>query len=229
MTDSGRVGEIISDLEAMGDEDNVEGMKRFGIQPAHALGIRTPDLRKYASRMGKDHDLAQQLWATGIHEARHLAAMTDEPAEVTEKQMEEWAARFNTWDICDGVCNNLFYKTSFAWKKALEWPHRKEEYVKRAGFVLMVSLSVHDKKAADDRFRQFFPYLEQEAGDDRKYAKKAVNWALRALGKRNKVLNEEAIKLAETIYSRGSKSARWIASDALRELKSEKIQKRVGK
>jgi len=220
---------ILEDLRSMGNKQDVEGMKRFGIQPDHALGIRTPQLRKYAKSLGKDHELSKALWQTGIHEARHLAAMIDEPEKVTEDQMEAWASDFNSWDICDGACNNLFDKTSYAWEKAAEWTSRKEEYVKRAGFVLMAVLSVHDNKATNDQFRQFFPLIEREAQDNRNFVRKAVNWALRAIGKRNQSLNEEAISCAERIYEQGSKSARWIATDALRELKSEKVQTRLAK
>ena len=229
MKTSDRTGEILSDLKFMGSKQNVEGMKRFGIQPDRALGIRTPQLRKYAKRLGKNHELAKELWQTGIHEARHLATLIDDPEKVTEKQMEAWAADIASWDICDGTCSNLFDKTHFAWKKAIEWTARKEEFVKRAGFVLMATLSVHDKKAPDEKFRQFFPYIEKEASDERNFVKKAVNWALRAIGKRNGALNIEAIEYAKRIYNQGSKSTRWIATDALRELKSKKVQTRLAK
>jgi 3-methyladenine DNA glycosylase AlkD len=229
MTRSDHIGGILADLKSMGNKEDVEGMKRFGIQADRAFGIRTPQLRKYAKRLGKDHELANELWQTGIHEARHLAAMIDEPEKVTEDQMETWASDFNSWDICDSVCNNLFVKTPFAWTKAVEWTTRDEKFVKRAGFVLMAVLSVHDKKAKDHQFRQFFPLIEREAQDNRNFVRKAVNWALRAIGKKNPSLNEEAISRAERIYEQGSKSARWIASDALRELRSEKVQNRLAK
>jgi 3-methyladenine DNA glycosylase AlkD len=229
MTRSDHIGAILADLRSMGNKQDVEGMKRFGIQADRAFGIRTPQLRKYAKRLGKDHELANELWQTGIHEARHLAAMIDEPKKVTEDQMETWASDFNSWDICDGACNNLFVKTPFAWTKAVEWTTRDEEFVKRAGFVLMAVLSVHGKKDKDDQFRQFFPLIEREAQDNRNFVRKAVNWALRAIGKRNPSLNEKAISRAERIYEQGSKSARWIASDALRELRSEKVQTRLAK
>ena len=229
MTRPDHIGAILADLRSMGNKEDVEGMKRFGIQADRAFGIRTPQLRKYAKRLGKDHELAIELWQTGIHEARHLAAMIDNPKKVTEDQMESWASDFNSWDICDGACNNLFDKTPFAWTKAVEWTTRDEEFVKRAGFVLMAVLSVHDQKAKDDQFRQFFPLIEREAQDNRNFVRKAVNWALRAIGKRNSSLNEEAISCAERIYEQGSKNARWIASDALRELRSEKVQTRLAK
>lgn len=227
MNNKEQIDDILSELEAMGSKEHAEGMKRFGIKAEHALGIRTPELRKYASKLGKNHDLAKKLWQTGIHEARHLAALIGEPKKVTHEQMEEWAAGFTSWDICDSTCNNLFDKTPFVWEKAVEWTARPEEFIKRAGFVLMATRSVHDKKASDEKFRQFFLYIEKEANDERNFVKKAVNWALRATGKRNGPLNTEAIECARRIYNQGSKSARWIASDALRELKSEKVQKRI--
>ena len=180
-----------------------------------------------AKRIGMDHGLAARLWSTGIHEARLLAGFVDNPCKVTEKQMEAWATDLDSWDIVDLVCGNLFDQTPFAYKKAVEWSAREEEFVKRAGFVLMATLSVHDKEASDKEFERFFSIIKRESADERNFVKKAVNWALRQIGKRNLSLNKKAIKVAESISKVDSRSARWIAADALRELRSEKVQARL--
>jgi 3-methyladenine DNA glycosylase AlkD len=203
-------------------------MARFGIATDRAFGgTSVPALRAMAKRIGRDHALAAELWASGIHEARLLAAMVDDPAQVTEAQMEAWAAEFDSWDVVDGTCSSLFDRTPFAYAKAMEWSGRNEEFVKRAGFVLMAMLSVHDKAAPDDRFRRFFPLIEAEAGDPRNFVRKAVNWALRQIGKRNPALNEEAMRVAWRIQATGPRPARWVASDALRELQSDAVQRRL--
>jgi 3-methyladenine DNA glycosylase AlkD len=219
--------EILERLRSLADPDSLEGMKRYGINTENAYGVSLYALRPLAREIGKDHELAQKLWDSGIHEARILAPMVDEPGKVTEKQMEDWVSDIDSWDICDQTCSNLFDKTSYAYKKAVEWSSRDEEFVKRAGFVLMAALSVHDKKALDEKFEEFFPMILREADDDRNFVKKAVNWALRQIGKRNIGLNKKAIKVAEKILEEDSKAARWISTDALRELKSERVQKRV--
>lgn len=180
-----------------------------------------------AREIGKNHRLAEELWKSGIHEARHLAAMIDEPARVTEAQMERWAKEFDSWDVCDGCCLNLFAKTPFAFRKALGWSRRKKEFVKRAGFSLMAVLAVHDKNLTDEKYEKLLSVIKRESGDQRNFVKKAVNWALRQIGKRNLRLNAVAIKTAEEIRKIDSSSARWIASDALRELKSGAVQKRL--
>lgn len=215
-------------MKSMRNPENVAGMARFGISPEGALGICTPDLFRLSKEISRNHSLAQRVWNTGIHEARVLAAMMDEPTKVTEKQMEKWVADFDSWDVCDQVCMRLFDKTPFAYDKAEEWSGRKEEFVKRAGFALMASLAVHDKKADDDHFERFLRIIARESKDERNFVKKAVNWALRQVGKRNKRLNSKAIKAAEQILKMDSKSAHWIAADALRELKSEAVRARLG-
>jgi len=221
--------EIIRKLKSKKNKKNIEGMARFGINPENTLGIPIYVLRDLAKKIGKNHILAKQLWNSKIHEARILAGLITEPLKLTEKEMEKWVKDFNSWDICDQSCSNLFDKTEFAWKKAVEWTKREEEFVKRAGFVLMAILSVHDKKAKDKDFEKFFSLIEKHSRDERNFVKKAVNWALRQIGKRNLALNKKAIKLAKKIKKIGSKSARWIANDALRELTSEKVQKRLKK
>lgn len=219
--------QILKKLKSMENKKNKEGMARFGINTKRAYGISIYDLKPMAKKMGRNHKLAQKLWASKIHEARMLAAFTDEPDKVTEKQMEKWVKDFDSWDICDQTCAYLFDKTPYAYKKAVEWSKRKEDFVKRAGFVMMAALSVHDKKAKDKEFEKFFPIIVRESTDERNFVKKAVNWALRQIGKRNKALNKKAIKVGKEIKKKDSKAARWIASDALRELESEKVQKRL--
>ncbi len=202
-------------------------MGRYGINVENAYGVSIPALRKMAKEIGKNHDLALELWDTGVHEARLLAGFISDYKNITEKQMESWVSEFDSWDICDQVCSNLFDKTEFAYDKAVEWSARKEEFVKRAGFVLMAALSVHDKKAKDNVFIKFLPIIRRESTDERNFVKKAVNWALRQIGKRNSSLNKKAIKVGEEILKFDSKTAKWIARDALKELKSEKVQERL--
>lgn len=222
------VEELIARLREMANPADLQGMARYGIETSHSLGgIATPKLQKLAKEIGKDHALAEQLWASGIREARLLACMLDDPKAVTEEQMERWVADFDSWDICDSCCGHLFDKTPFSYRKPHEWSQREEEFVKRAAFALIAYLAVHDKKASDDRFLEFLPLIEREAGDGRNYVKKAVNWALRQIGKRSLMLNEAAIQAAREIHATGSSSARWIASDALRELTSEAVQSRL--
>jgi len=222
-----KVEEVLKKLNKLSNPKSLKGMARFGIKPDKALGISIPNLRKLAKEIGKNHKLALQLWRSEIHEARILAGLIDEVDKVTEKQMDLWIKDFNSWDVCDQVCANLFDKTSFAFKKAIEWTRREEEFEKRAGFALMACLAWHDKGAGDSKFIKFFPAIKRESIDERNYVKKAVNWALRQIGKRNRNLNKEAIKIALVIQKIESKSARWIANDALRELKSEAVQKRL--
>src|SRR4030043_881226 len=213
------VSEIINYLKKNSSPKDREGMARFGIDVKYALGVKIPVLRNLAKKLGKNHQLALDLWKTKIHEVRILASMIDEIDKVSEKQMQQWVKCFNSWDLCDQVCMNLFDKTKFAWKKAMQWPKRKEEFVRRAGFSMMACLAWHDKKAKDEDFLKFFPVIKKYSFDKRNFVKKAVNWALRQIGKRNNNLKKHAIKAAEEILKIDSMSARWIAGDALRELK----------
>jgi 3-methyladenine DNA glycosylase AlkD len=210
---------ILSQLREMGSPAAREGMQRFGIDTTHALGVSIPALRSLAKAIKKDHILALALWETEYHEARILASMIDDPTQVTVRQIDAWVKDFNSWDLCDQVCGNLFDRTAFAVEKAMAFSKRKEEFVKRAGFVLMAEYAVHNKKAEDKVFLAFLPLIEKEAYDDRNFVKKAVNWALRQIGKRNARLREAAIFTAERILLQDSNAARWIARDALRELK----------
>jgi len=221
--------EVIKELRSLGDPENVKGMARYGINPKNNLGVSIYKLRPIAKEIGKDHDLALKLWASGIHDARLLACFIDDPSKVTGKQMNSWAKDFDSWDICDQACTSLFDLTPLAREKIFEWAEREEEFIKRGAFSLIAGLSVHDKKASDKEFEQFSLLIKKHSTDERNYVKKAVNWALRNIGKRNLILNKKMIKLAEEILKIDSKTARWIARDALKELTSEKVQKRLEK
>lgn len=216
---------IISQLKSQKNPANIAGMARFGISAKNTLGVNMPIIRKMAKEIGKNHDLALKLWNSGIHEARILAGLIDEPALVNKKQMEKWASGFDSWDVCDQVCMNLFDKTEFAWIMPFEWSRRKEEFVKRAGFALMAALAFHDKAAEGKKFLKFFPAIKREAADERNFVRKAVNWALRQIGKRNKNLCAQALKLAREIQKENpeNKTAKWIAGDAIRELNEKKF------
>jgi len=213
---------IIKNLRAMAKPQNLEGMARYGIVPKNGLGIGIPKLRAIAKTVGKNHALAQKLWASGIHDARILAGMVDDPAKVTPGQMDRWAKTFYSWDLCDQVCGNLFDKTPYAVEKATVWRRDKREYVKRAGFVLMATLSVHDKRAEDAVFLKFLPMIREGASDERNYVKKAVNWALRQIGKRNPALRKPALALATELASSKAPAPRWVGRDALREFQKVK-------
>ena len=221
-----KYSEVINLLKSNANKKNVEGMTRFGINPNNTLGISVYDIRAMAKNIGKDHSLALKLWDSGIHEARLLAGFIADPKQTNEDMMEKWAKDFDSWDICDQVCSNLFDRTSLAYKKAFDWSKRKDEFVKRAGFVMMAALSVHDKKADDKKIEKFLPVIKRECRDERNFVKKAVNWALRQTGKRSLYLNKKAIKTAKEIEKVDSSAAKWIAKDALRELTSEKVQLR---
>jgi len=219
--------DILKKLKSLSSPKAVEGMARFGINPENTFGVSVPNLRKMAKETGKDHALAQQLWESGIHEARILASMVDDPKMVTEEQMEEWVKDFDSWDVCDQCCMNLFDKTNFAYGKAVGWSAREEEFVKRAGFAMIACLAWHDKNADDRQFEPFLPIIKRGASDNRNFVKKAVNWALRQIGKRNLDLNKKAVETAREIQEIDSRSAKWIAADAIRELTSQAVQERL--
>ena len=221
------VEEVLRKLEAKARPDQLEGMTRYGMVAERRLGVSIPGLRRIAKELGKDHKLAIKLWKTGVPEARIVAAMIDEPEKLSENQMDDWVKNINSWDICDQVCMNLFEKTPLAWKKILDWSKREEEFIKRTAFALIACLAWHDKDAEDPKFIKLFPVIERGAVDERNFVKKAVNWALRNIGKRNRNLNRAAIKVAKEMLRINSKVARWIASDALRELESKAVQGRL--
>ncbi len=227
MTAAERARDVLRTLERMGDPARVEGMKRYGIDTGRALGISVTELRRLARGLGHDHELAAALWASGVHEARILASLVDEPARVSEAQMDAWVADLDSWDVCDAVCGNLFDRTPFALDKAVEWSTREPEFEKRAGFALMAWSAVHRKDLPDAAFASLLPLIRERSTDDRNYVKKAVSWALRQIGKRSAGLNTKAIRTAEQIERLDARSSRWIARDALRELRSDAVQARL--
>jgi 3-methyladenine DNA glycosylase AlkD len=219
--------QVINDLRKNANPSNIEGMRRYGISVENALGIPIPIIRDMAKRIGKNHELAQLVWEGNYHEARILAGLVDEPAKVTFEQMESWVNEIDSWNVCDQLCSNLFDKTIHSYRAARTWSNREEVFVKRAGYVLMATLAVHDKKAADEPFREFLALIREGSTDDRNFVKKAVNWALRQIGKRNIALHEAAIEMAELIVKQESSAARWIAKDALRELTNQATIERL--
>ena len=218
---------VMKKLQKLSNPENVKGMARYGINPTNNLGISIYHLRPLAKEIGMNHRLALQLWDTGIHDARLLACFIDDPEQVSPEQMDAWAQDFDSWDICDQACTSLFDQTAFAYEKVRQWSEDDKEFVKRAAFSLIAGLSVHDKQVTDDKLVDFFPLIIQHSRDDRNYVKKAVNWALRNIGKRNQSLNKKAIETAKQILTIDSSAARWIAHDALRELQSQKVQERL--
>jgi 3-methyladenine DNA glycosylase AlkD len=202
-------------------------MARFGIRAKVVYGVAKPKLDLLRRRIGKDHQLALQLWESGVHDARILAGLVDDAKRVTASQMDRWLLDFDNWDVCDGTCCHLFVRTKPAWQKAVQWSRRTDEFQKRASYALMAYLAVHDKHAADERFLRLLPLIRRAAMDDRNFVRKAVNWALRQIGKRNSRLNRAAIREAEHIRKLDSRAARWIAGDALRELRSIPVQRRL--
>jgi 3-methyladenine DNA glycosylase AlkD len=223
------VDEVMQELQSKASATNVEGMARFAIVGDQRKGVSVPDMRKIARSIGKNHQLALDLWETGVPEGMIVAGMIADPDQLTEEEMENWVVDINSWDICDQVCMNLFEKSPLAEKKIFEWSGREGEFVKRTSYALIACLAWHDKEAEDEQFINYFPLISKGAADERNFVKKAVNWALRNIGKRNQNLNRAAIELARQIHEIDSRSARWIASNALRELESEKVQLRLKK
>jgi 3-methyladenine DNA glycosylase AlkD len=220
--------EIIDRLESLSKPENIEGMARFGITPDKTYAVKIPQLRKIAKETGKNHELACKLWKLDFRETKILACMIDDPIMVSSRQLDEWVMEFDYWEICDQCCMNLFRKTDFAYDKIFEWGEHEEEFVKRAAFSLLAVLAVHDKMQPDEQFEQYFPLIISASTDNRNFVKKAVNWALRSIGKKNRKLNASSIHIAEEILDINTKSSKWIAKNALLELKSEKVRKKLG-
>ncbi len=220
---------VMTRLVAMESVGGVEGMRRFGIDTSTALGITLPALRKLAKEIGTDQKMSLKLWDSGVHEGMVLATILGDPKKVSDRQLERWVHGINSWDICDSACGNLFWKTDFALDKAAKWSTRKPEFEKRAAFSLMAYMAVHRKEFGDDVFSGFLPLIVRESADDRNFVRKAVNWALREIGKRNANLNRIAIKTAEDLKESELKSARWIGSDAYRELTGDVVQQRLSR
>ncbi len=223
------LSETLERLKAVAKASAPEGMAKFGIRPSHSVvyGVSIPEIRKLGRHLRKNHPLALQLWASDVHEAHILASLVADPRQMTGETMDAWAARFDSWDVCDQVCNNLFVKCVGAQEKVVEWALREEEFVRRAAFALIASLANYDKRASDAAFERFLPIIVAASTDERNFVKKAVNWALRGIGKRNMALCAKAIETATEIQKLPSKAARWNAADALRELQSENIQARL--
>ncbi len=221
------VDSVLSALRQHARADQLEGMARYGMAVEGRLGVNIPVLRKLAKELGRHHALALNLWESGIAEARILAAMIDDPAQLTEAQMEAWVQDFNSWDVCDQVCLNLFDKTPLAWDKVRQWAARPEEFVKRAAFTLIACLAWHDKQASDEQFIELVPLILEGAKDERNYVKKAVSWALRQLGKRNIRLNQIAIQTAQEMATADEKSVRWVAHDVLKDLTRQSILQKL--
>ena len=217
----------LTQLRRLGSKKNVQGMARFGIRARKVYGVAKPKMDTLAKRIGKSHQLALQLWDSAVHDARILAGLVDEARYTTAAQMDRWVRDFDNWDVCDGTCCHLFTFAGPAWQKAIQWSGRKAEFQKRAGFALMAYLAVHDKNAVHSKYLRLLPIIRREASDERNFVRKAVNWALRQIGKRNIELNSAAIREAQRIGKMHSRAARWIARDALRELRSEAVQRRL--
>ena len=205
------------------------GMARFGINPQDRLGLSVPVMRRIARELGRDHELALALWDTGIPDARIVAGLVADPQQLTARQMDAWVKDFASWDVCDQVCSSAFVASPLAWRKVELWAARRDEFVRRAAFSLLAQLAVHDRQAGDERFIAVLPLIEAAAADERNFVKKGVNWALRAIGKRNAALNEAAVAAALRVRQQASRCARWIAADALRELESDAVQARLGR
>ena len=220
---------VLKRLREKANPANLKGMKRYGMTVERRLGVSVLAMREIAKNLGNNHALALELWDTGLAEGKILASMVDELDKLTEGQMDSWVVGFDSWDVCDQVCMNLFEKSPLAWKKIAEWSMREEVFVKRAAFALIASLAWHSKTAKDEDFVRVFPILKREAVDERNFVKKAVNWALRNVGKRNLNLNKAAVDLAKEIRRMDSKAAKWIGSDAVRELEGEAVQKKLRK
>lgn len=220
---------VLTELRALGSEKNRAGMARYGINTAHAYGVSLTSMRPLARRLKHDHALALALWKSGVHEARILASYVEEPDKTTPAQMDRWAAAFDSWDVCDQVCSNLFSRTPYALEKIERWAKDEREFVRRAAFALIAAYSVHAKKAPDAEFLAFLPLIEKHATDPRNFVKKAVNWALRQIGKRNMRLHAPALALAETLAASEDRTARWIGRDAVKELTDPKQLERIGR
>jgi len=225
------VDEIIDELRALSDPAKMFDFDRYAIKTSKVFGVRAPELKAFAREIKKlvadRHATALELWKSGIYDVRAVAFLIDDPKRVTREQMDAWCKDFDNWATVDGACSYLFCRTPFAYEKAFEWAEREPEFEKRAGFSMMAYLAVHDKKAPNEKLAEFLPVIEAHSYDDRNFVRKAINWALRQIGKRNLALNQLACRSAERIKAQNTKSARWIAADALRELRSDAVVERL--
>jgi 3-methyladenine DNA glycosylase AlkD len=224
-----RVDDVLTWLERRGTKKNRDGMARYAIKADKAFGVSMTTMRQLAKQLGRDHELALALWDTGWYEARMLTSFVGEPARVTPAQMNRWAKDFDNWAICDTLCFHLFDRTPHAWKKVEEWSTRREEFVKRAAFALLASLALHDKRAADEPFLNSLPLIERAAVDERNFVKKAVSWALRGIGTRNRALHAAALAAAQRLIERNEGASRWVGRDTARDLQRPVVQRRIAK
>jgi 3-methyladenine DNA glycosylase AlkD len=222
-----QVESVIAALKKLSSRHTRDGMARYGLPSDKAFGVGVGQMQQLAKRLGRNHELAEALWQTGWYEARMMAAFLDEPERVTAAQMDRWCRDFDNWGIVDTVCFKLFDVTPHAIRKAEQWSGRKEEFQKRAGFVLMACVGVHNKQAGDEQFKKWLPLIETGANDERNFVKKGVSWALRVIGRRSLELNAAAIELAERLSTSSQASARWIGKDALRELKGPVVTRKL--
>lgn len=223
-----QLSQVMHRLKEVSRPDEIERMAAYGLAADRNMGVRIPDLRRLAREIGMGHNLALELWAAGYRETRILAGLVADPDRVDPALMNDWAADLSDWEVCDQNCINLFRKTPWAWEKAVEWVFREEEFVRRAGYVLVAALAVHEKEAPDQQFIDLLPLVEANADDDRNFVKKAANWALRQIGKKNAELNRAAVELAARLKDHPTRSGRWIGSDAHRELTSDQVRQRLG-
>lgn len=219
--------EVLTCLKALADPQAVQAQAHFGVTGKDRLGLSVPQLRAIAKDIRTDHALALDLWNTAIPDARILATLIADPARLTPAQMDAWTTDFTSWDVCDAACTNIYVSTPHAWDKVYQWAREDPEFTRRAGFVLIACLAVHDKSAPNDKFTATFALIKRHAVDPRNFVRKAVNWALRGIGKRNLALNQAAVVCAEDLLTLNDRTANWIARDALRELNSEKIIARI--
>jgi 3-methyladenine DNA glycosylase AlkD len=228
MSPVSRLDEALTLLQQHARPDALAGLARFSIDVERRLGVSVPALRRIGKRLGRDQPLAQALWDTGIPDAQLLAGMVAEPARLSARDMDAWVRTMRSWDVCDGACLNAFVHAPPAWDRVAAWSDRHDEYARRAAFALLATLAVHDKAAADARFVDALPLIEGASDDGRNFVKKAVNWALRNIGKRNAALHAAALACATRLAQRDSRAARWIAADALRELRGAAVKRRLG-
>ena len=218
---------VVAWLKKNGSKSVRDSMARYAIASDKAFGIPVGKLRAYAKSIGRNHQLAEELWQTDVYEARMLAALIDDPAKVTAQQMDRWARDFDSWAICDTACFHLFDRTPFAFAKVRKWATSRDEFIKRAAFALLASLAGHDKEASDKQFADCLPLIQRAATDERNFVKKGVSWALRGIGSRSGTLHTAAISLATTLAASEERAARWVGKDALRDLNRPLVKRRA--
>jgi len=223
----GQVRAVLAELEAMSTKRDRENLKRFGITANKAFGVSMVNMQKLAKRLGRNHELAAALWKTEWYEARMLTSFVDDPARVTSAQMDRWCRDFDNWGICDTICFHLFDRTPHAWSKVNRWHDERGEFVRRAAFALLASLALHDKQTGDEPFVEALALVERAATDDRNFVKKGVSWALRLIGRRNRFLNTQAVRVSRRLAASPAAAARWIGKGALRELTSPMVTRRL--